>query len=477
MVLHSGSGDGAKAGAQKTSSAKKKTGNASAALAEGLREAQREKLPRELAAMAKAHRMVGDLVSEDPFDDLDSDEEADPLCAACFLGKVAAVRKALAADADPNVVGSGGMTPLFASSQDGKSDIVAMLLTAKADPGQACFGGATPLYVACSKNHSSVAKLLVKAGAPVDALANGYYTPLLACVSHGCEDAARALLGAGADVHLTSAMWGTYLHAAAKHGKSDMAKLLLGFDANLDTVHEGLTPKALAESRKHSETAAVLQKAAERRAKLRAQAPNLSAVADTDAVAALLEAVEAAKAGAVELKCAEEVDPAVAAAAAAAAAVAAEKKRLKRGRQKLNKAAAATKPPPSEGDGAEMQENKASLPPSLAERRADTLLAERALAQISMEASKKDRFAAAVEGATAAKEKSAAKDVVSVRLHHLSTEASKKDRFSVAMEEAAAAKEKSDAKEEVAVKLRALVEAKVKATAAEDARMPPEELR
>ena len=88
MVLHSGSGDGAKAGAKKTGSSKKKAGNANAALAEGLREAQREKQARQPAAEAKAQRMLGDLVEKkDPLDDLDSDDETDPLCAACLLGK------------------------------------------------------------------------------------------------------------------------------------------------------------------------------------------------------------------------------------------------------------------------------------------------------------------------------------------------------------------------------------------------------
>ena len=218
-------GDGAKAGAQKTGSAKKKVGNASAALAEGLREAQREKQARAPAEMAKAQRMLGNMVEKrDPFDDIDSDDETDPLCAAC-LGKPAAVRKALAApDVDPDVVGSAGMTPLFQASQDGKSEIVALLLAAKASPGQACFGGATPLYAACARNHADVAKLLLRAGAPVDALANGYYTPLLACVSHGGEDAARALLAAGADVRLMSPKWGTYLHAAAKHGELTLTR-------------------------------------------------------------------------------------------------------------------------------------------------------------------------------------------------------------------------------------------------------------
>ena len=205
MVLHAGgSGDGAKNKASKTTVKQAKP--SSAALAAGLREAQKER-----ADGGKSHL--------DALDD-DSDEENDALCAACLSNKPNAVRRALSAvGTDPCVVGSQGMTPLFIASQNGRAEIVSVLLAARADAAQGCFGGATPLYIACSKDHSDVASLLVRAGAPVDALANGYYTPLLACVTHGAEEAARALLAAGACVLLRSDKWGSYLHAAAKGGK------------------------------------------------------------------------------------------------------------------------------------------------------------------------------------------------------------------------------------------------------------------
>lgn len=484
----------------------KKVKSAGAALAAGLREARRERSTQEPASLAKAQRMLGGLVAKDPLDDLDSDEETDQLCAACLQGRAAAVRKALAAPGvEVNAVGSGGMTPLYIASQDGKSEIVGLLLAAKADVGLACFGGATPLYAACSKNHADTAKALVKAGAPVDAIANGYFTPLLACVSHGCEDAARTLLLAGADVHLTSPKWGTYLHAAAKSGKSDMCKLLLSYDLDVDAEHGGLTPRQLAERRQHAETAAVLQRAATRRARLRASAsPSPQTRALSDAVAAEAAADFAAAVEELEAAARPRAQPVVEVSPeeAEAAEAAAEKKRLKRQRQKANKAAAAAaaEAAEEEGQAAVAAPNVASgaagaaavdadgapgsLPPgappppgtgappstgaspSLMERRADMLLAERALAELCMEAGKKDRFLAAVEGAAAAKEKVAAKEAVRDTLHHLSMEAAKKGRFTAAVEEAAAERSKMEAKEEVAGKLRALVQAKVKAVVA-----------
>ena len=104
MVLHGGAGDFSNK-ASKTTVKHKSSTPATAALSAGLREAKQQ---REQAKKAT-----------DPFDDLDSDEESDPLCAACVGGKPAAVRRALNEGADISVIGSEGMTPLFIVSQDG----------------------------------------------------------------------------------------------------------------------------------------------------------------------------------------------------------------------------------------------------------------------------------------------------------------------------------------------------------------------
>ena len=230
-----------------------------------------------------------------------------------------------------------------------------------------------------------------------------------------------------------------------------MVQLLLGYDADLEAEHEGLTPWALAAQREHTETAVVLQKAADRRAQRKAAGGNASAHRDPEA------AVEPE----VGLEAGYE-------AAAAAAAIAAQKKRLKRERQKSKAAASAEAQAVQEAAAVEFgaaeskaaaevaaaeeaeEQQASSPPPSLVERRADTLLAERALAEMSVEVAKKERFAAAVEGVAVAKEKSAAKDAVSGRLQHLSMGAAKKDqgdRFTAAVEEVAAQKGQAGATE------------------------------
>ena len=124
MVLHGGgSGDGAKNKLGKASS-KKAAPTAGAALAAGLKEAQKEK------KTSNPHL--------DALDD-DSDEETDPLVAACSSGKVNAVRRALAAGADACAVGNQGLTGLFIACQNGRTEMVSVLLE-----GKAVVDGATP---------------------------------------------------------------------------------------------------------------------------------------------------------------------------------------------------------------------------------------------------------------------------------------------------------------------------------------------
>ena len=153
MVLHGGSGDGAKNKATKTTVKHASNTPATTALAAGLREAQKEK-------QASAQKVAVSL------DDLsDDDDETSDLCRACNGGRPKEVRRVLSSGVDPNVVGSQGMTPLYIASQAGKRELVLMLLEGRADPALACFGGATPLYVACARNHADVVKALLGAGA------------------------------------------------------------------------------------------------------------------------------------------------------------------------------------------------------------------------------------------------------------------------------------------------------------------------
>lgn len=412
---------------------KRRAAQPKGALAAGLREAQLARAPTRDPVVSA-------------LDELSLDEETDPLCAACESGRLNAVRRALSTGTDPCAVGSQGMTPLFIASQAGKAHIVSALLEARADPSQPCFGGATPLYAASSRDHVEAASLLLGAGAPVDAIANGYFTPLLAAVCHGAGDMARALLAAGAAADARSDKWGSLLHAAAKAGRCEMLRLLIAHGADLGAVHDGRTPLQLALERGQAEAAALLRKAAERRSRLVANAaskpaPVFVTQAGPPAEERLLGEAEAAGGNAASLR--DDAEGGSAAGvdgtdkgigsdprgAGMSAGLASDQKAIKRARQKARRQAEAlvgsaghvlSGDTPGGGHGGMHQAGQAGGAPyaaagcgrpvgrqeaGVAERRADTLLAERALAELSVDAARRVARSAALEAVgTAAKQ-------------------------------------------------------------------------
>ena len=364
------------------------------ALSAGLREAaqERQQPKDDLEKVEPPKEKV------DPLAFLDSDEEDDPLCAACSGSKLNAVRRALAAGSDPNVVGNQGTTPLFMTCQEGKEEMVAMLLAAKADPCQKCFGGATPLFIACSRNRPEVVTLLARAGAPLEECVNGFYTPMLTCVTHGCEQAARALLAANASVATTSPQWGSLLHAAAKTGKCvDTLRMLIAAGADLDAVHEGATPLQLAEQRGNAEAALALRQAEARKQRLKkAHLPKGLRGGQTSAPPAVdvTDADGGAAAGTEPAPPAEAPPPTAEEAAAAAAADELRRaaKAEKRARQRARKKEEARQAERAEALSRDTEDA----------RRADQVLAGRAIAALSVDAAKAVAQAAAVEEVAAA---------------------------------------------------------------------------
>jgi ankyrin repeat protein len=418
---------------------KRRAAQPKGALAAGLREAQLARRPAQDSA-AVVISALGEL---------SSDEETDPLCAACESGRLNAVRRVLSTGADPCAVGSQGMTPLFIASQVGNAHIVSALLEARADPSQPCFGGATPLYAAASRDHVEAASLLLSAGAPVDAIANAYYTPLLAAVCHGAGDMARALLAAGAAADAWSDKWGTLLHAAAKAGRCEMLRLLIAHGADLKAVHDGRTPQQLAHERGQAEAAALLRKAAERRGRLAVCAASKSAPARATqavlpaegwpiggagsasggaAVAGVRHGSLCVDAKGTSVTGGDGPDKGVGldlGGDGPATGLASDHKASKRARQKARRRAEASLGAVDHvlpswgcasggGGGSLVQPGHASPQAAgygltvgrqeagVAERRADALLAERALAEISVDAARRVARSAALEAAGAA---------------------------------------------------------------------------
>ncbi len=84
---------------------------------------------------------------------------------AAATGDLSALKKALAAGADPNARGRRGWTPLMYAANKGYSLLVPPLLKAGAKPNLRAADGATALFIAALRGRSEIIKLLMKAGA------------------------------------------------------------------------------------------------------------------------------------------------------------------------------------------------------------------------------------------------------------------------------------------------------------------------
>jgi len=241
---------------------------------------------------------------------------------AVLGGDAIAVRRALAAGADPNTVIEAGETALMrAVSAERGSDMVRMLLARGARVDQADDVGRTALHhAACAAGRLDVVQALLAHGAQVDARASGGDTPLdfalrishdlslidllrarmgakaapagraLAVAAiHGDHARAWKLIAEGVDVAaLTEALRGAAqigdvvlarglidagalpggdergeppLHRAAWHGRAAAARLLLdaGADLNAQARSHGLTPLQVAVRTGHAEPAAIVE--------------------------------------------------------------------------------------------------------------------------------------------------------------------------------------------------------------------------
>ncbi|MCY4384579.1 MAG: ankyrin repeat domain-containing protein [Nitrospinae bacterium] len=84
---------------------------------------------------------------------------------AVAAGDVSALKKALAAGADPNARGRRGWTPLMYAADKGYTLLVPPLLKAGAKPNLQAADGATALFIAALHGRSGIVELLMTAGA------------------------------------------------------------------------------------------------------------------------------------------------------------------------------------------------------------------------------------------------------------------------------------------------------------------------
>lgn len=128
--------------------------------------------------------------------------------------------------------------------------------------------GFTPLHLAAFFGQKSTVDFLLARGVDVNATSKNASAlrPIHSAVAHrGDPDVAlgiaKALVEAGAEINVAQQGGWTPLHAAAFHGHAPMVELLLahGADVHMKADNEQ-TVLAMAVSKKHNETAALLRK-------------------------------------------------------------------------------------------------------------------------------------------------------------------------------------------------------------------------
>ena len=199
---------------------------------------------------------------------------------AAKTGNIKAVKQHLAANADVNVKGIGGMTPLHRAAREGHKEVAELLIAKDADVNakseSGLFKGETPLDEAIKRKRTEVADLLRKHGGKygsitvaakvgdvealkeflavgVDASAIG---PLSAAAFGGHKEFVELLIANGADVTAKNKYGSTPLHNAATR---EIAELLITNGADINAkINDGSSPLLAAAMKGHKEVAELL---------------------------------------------------------------------------------------------------------------------------------------------------------------------------------------------------------------------------
>jgi uncharacterized protein len=155
-----------------------------------------------------------------------------PLHVAAFARQREAIRRLVAAGADPNLLENDrydGVT-IAAVADDEETLRVLLALGASAKLTTSRYDG-TALIAAAHLGHDGVVRQLIAAGAPLDHVNNLHWTALIEAVVLG-DGAARhqatvqALLRAGADTRLADREGRTPLALARGRGYAELVRLL-----------------------------------------------------------------------------------------------------------------------------------------------------------------------------------------------------------------------------------------------------------
>jgi len=138
---------------------------------------------------------VGEGADDDP--DGTDEEGFTPLLFAACWGRLTAVRRLLAAGADPNLPGANGMPPLAYAAYQGHLPVVQCLLDqgARRDDESR---GQTPVEWAAQQRHTGVVRHLAERGAPLERADEDGLTVLSSAAGRGDLPMVRLLMELGA---------------------------------------------------------------------------------------------------------------------------------------------------------------------------------------------------------------------------------------------------------------------------------------
>ncbi|KIW99546.1 uncharacterized protein Z518_11285 [Rhinocladiella mackenziei CBS 650.93] len=162
-------------------------------------------------------------------------EYGNALQAASAGGHDNVVKMLVEAGADVNVQGGSYGNALHAASEGGYETVVKTLIDAGADVNAQ--GGRYALRAASKGGHDKVVKMLISAGGDVNAQGGEYGNALHAALEGGYEIVVKMLIDAGADVNARKGFYGNALQGAAVRGHDKVVKMLL--DAGADVNAQG----------------------------------------------------------------------------------------------------------------------------------------------------------------------------------------------------------------------------------------------
>lgn len=156
-------------------------------------------------------------------------EPDSPLATAARDGRVAEVRRLLAAGAEVDAPAGGGFPALAWAARLGRVEAMHVMIEGGAaiDGQDQGVNGWTPIMHALHKDQTKAALAFLEWGAGVDATSRNGTTPLMRAACENEPEVVRALLAAGADPRRTTRDGTNALEFAVNGGNIEIVQMLL----------------------------------------------------------------------------------------------------------------------------------------------------------------------------------------------------------------------------------------------------------